>query len=240
MGVNDQPDFTSVVARPQTQLAGSPWTPAAGTVTKTFTLAADTSLIGILIPNFFNITNLQVKGHTSGFTYLNEDPFHTSFHPYYHTVIESAVDSQVDITVASGSSNTVYVSSIPDPVASIALPAQAAPWQAPNMTPLKVDFANPGQNNTVTIIAAQPNSESIWLHTMEWMWDAAPAGASGIWQDDSGTEIGADAALIAGAARFMDWRGAKMAGGKAFQYKQLGTAAAGTYNCRGTIAYAVY
>lgn len=240
MGTNDQPDFTSVVARPQTQLAGSPKTWAPGSQTFTFTLAPDTSILCLLIPSFFNATRLTIVGHQSGFTYVKEEPFKTSFHPIYYAVVNSAVDMSVDITITCTIAVQAYVSSVPDPVASVALPTVPAPWQAPNQTPLKMDFANPGQNNTVDIIPAPINSQSIYLHSAEWLWNAAPANAFGIWQDSNGTEIGADAIPALLGPRFMDWKGAKLAGGFAFQYKQTSTAAANSYFCQGSITYSIY
>lgn len=229
-----------MVARPQTQLTGSPYTITSGTDTRSFTLAPDTSIIMILIPNFFNVTSLQVHGGTSGFTYLKASPDLTSYHPYYTAVISTAVDPTISITISVGSSTTIYVSSIPDPVATLTMPNQPAPWEAPNQPPLKVDFGNPGSGVATTIISAPSNAQSIYLHCFEWMWNAAPANAFGIWQDDTGLEIGADAVPQILASRFMDWKGAKMAGGHAFQYKQTSSAAANSYFCQGTICYSIY
>lgn len=237
---NDQPDWTSVVARPQTQLAGSPYTVASGTDTRTFTLAPDTSILMILIPSFFNVTALQVHGVTSGFTYLKAAPDLTSYHPYYTAVIFTAVDPTVSITVSVGASTTVYVSSCPDPVASITMPNQPAPWESPNQPPLTVDFGNPGPAGTVTIIAAPTNAQSIYLHSFEWVWNTTAATLNGVWQDDSGLEIGAEDTTNNVAPRFMDWKGAKMAGGRAFRFKQNGALAAGSVFCNGTICYSVY
>ena len=237
---NDQQDWTSVFARPQTQLAGSPFTWNPGSVTQNFVLAPDTSIVCLLLPSFFNATRLTIVGHQSGFTYVKEQPFLTSFHPIYYAVVNSAVDTSVDITITCTIAVQGFVSSVPDPVAAVSLPTVPAPWQAPNQPPLKVDFGNPGQNNTVTIIAAPTNSQSIWLHSFEWMWNAAPANAFGVWQDSSGTELGADAVPAILGPRFMDWKGAKMAGGFAFQYKQTSSAAANSYFCQGTIAYSIY
>lgn len=237
---NDLPDWTSVVARPQTQLAGSPWVYPSGDHTKTFTLAADTSIVCVLLPAFSTVTQLFIRGVTSGFTYLKAAPFNTSFHPYYTAVINSAVDSQVTVEINGTPGNTAYISSIPDPVAQITLPNQPAPWEAPTMTPAPIDFANPGPGNTVTVIAAPNNAQSIWLHGMQWVYTGATAGTDGQWQDSNGTEISADSVTLNSGPRFHDFKGAKMAGGFAFQYKQIGAAAAGTYNIRGNVCYSVY
>ena len=240
MTPNDQPDYTAVVARPQTQLAGSPYTIGAGTDTRSFTLAPDTSIIMLLIPSFFNVTSLQVHGVTSGFTYLKAAPDLTSYHPYYPAVISTAVDSQISITISVGATTTIYVSSIPDPVASIVLPNQPAPWESPNQPPRTVDFGNPGAAATSTIIPAPTNAQSIYLHTMEWVWNTTSATLNGVWQDDTGLEIGAEDITTSTNPRFMDWKGAKMAGGHALQFKQNGALAAGSVFCNGTITYSVY
>lgn len=237
---NDQPDWTSVVARPQTQLAGSPYTVASGTDTRTFTLAPDTSIILILIPSFFNVTDLQVHGVTSGFTYIKAQPDLTSYHPYYTGVISSAVDSQISITISVGSSTTVYVSSVPDAVATLTMPNQPAPWEAPNQPAQKVDFGNPGQNNVTTLIAAPINAQSIWLHTLAYKWNAAPANAFGVWQTSDGKEIGADAVPSAGGWQFTDFKGVKLGAGFSFGFKQTSTAAAGSFFAQGFCTYSIY
>jgi hypothetical protein len=237
---NDLPDWTSVFARPQTQLGGSPWSAPAGTNTQTFTLAADTSIICVLIPNFFNITSLQVHGVTSGFTYVKAEPLKTSYHPYYVAAINSAVDSAITVTVTTGVTTTVYVSSIPDPIAAITLPNQPAPWEAPNQPGIAISFANPGQNNTAQIVPAPVNAQSIYLHTMAWVWTAAAATANGRFIDGGGTAVGKDAPITAGVRAFMDFKGAKLAGGDDFHFVQDGAAAAGTTNCYGFLTYAIY
>ncbi len=240
MAPNDLPDWTSVVARPQTQLAGSPWNYAIGNNVKTFTLAADTSILGILLPNFFNLSQLQVVGHTSGLTYLEADPTVQIWRQFYTIPIMSGIDNAVDITIFAGTASTAYICSIPDSVAVVALADNPAPWQSANVPPVTIDFANPGQNNTVTVITAPTNSRSLWLHGAYWSWSVAAATANGIWQVSTPTEIGADSPVAAGAARFMDWRGAKLAGGQSLQWKQLGAAASGTTSCYGSISYAVF
>ena len=237
---NDQPDWTSVVARPQEQLAGSPWTYPAGDNTKTFPLAADTSIVSVLLPNFATVNQIQIRGHTSGFTYLKEVPANTSYHPYYMAVINTGVDSSVDVEINAGSSHIAYVSSIPDPVATVALPNQPAPWQAPNQPPGKVDFGNPGQNNVATVIAAPTNSQSIWLHTLAYKWNAAPANAFGVWQTSDGTEIGADAVPIAGYWQHTDFHGVKLGAGYSLGFKQTSTAAAGSFFAQGFCTYSIY
>lgn len=236
----DQQDWTSVFARPQSQAAGSPATWAIGTTTKTFTLAPDTSIVCFLCPTFFNIDALTITGHTSGFTYVAAEPLNTSFAPIYYAVVNSAVDTSVDITVTCTIAVSAFVSSVPDPVAAVSVPTVPAPWQAPNRTPLKMDFGNPGMNNTVTIIPAQTNSRSIYLHSAYWLWNAAPANAFGVFQDSNGTEIGADSLPALLGPRYMDWKGAKMAGGFAFQFKQTSSAAANSFFCQGSITYSVY
>lgn len=237
---NDQPDWTSVVSRPQTQLGGSPWAVPIGTTTQTFTLAPDTSIVFILIPQFFNVTSLMVHGVTSGFTYVKEQPLLTSYHPYYVAAINSAVDSAITVTIATGVALTAYVSSIPDAIASIVIPGQPAPWQAPNQQGLAISFANPGQNNTVTIIAAPSNAQSIWLHTMSWVWTVAAATANGRFIDGSGTAVSKDSPLILGQRAYMDFKGLKLAGGDDFHFVQDGAAAANTTNCFGAITYSIY
>lgn len=237
---NDQPDYTSVVSRPQTQLTGSPWVYPIGDTTKTFTLAADTSIVCVLLPDFPNVTDFFIRGVTSGFTYLHATPFHTSFHPYYVAVINSAVDPQITVEVNAGASNTAYVSSIPDPVAQLVLPNQPAPWQAPTLIPVAIEITNPGAGNTSTVIAAPSNAQSIWLHSMSWVYTGVTAGTDGQWQDGTPTEIMGDSVTLNSGPRFMDFKGAKLSAGKALQYKQNGAAAAGTYFIHGTVCYSVY
>lgn len=237
---NDQPDYTSVVARPQTQLAGSPWAYPSGTTTLTFTLAPDTSVICILLPAFPTITSLQVHGHTSTFTYVKAQPILTSFHPYYVAVINSAVDPQIDVTIATGTAGTAYVSSIPDPVASIVLPNQPAPWESPNQPVAKMDFGNPGSAAFQTIVPAPSNAQSIYLHSMQWEWNISTlTDAFGFFRTDDATEILADNPSMAGP-RYIDFKGAKLAGGKAFQWWQAGAHAANGIFMTGALTYSIY
>lgn len=234
------PDWTSVFARPQTQLAGSPASYPVGDTTQTFTLASDTSVVSVLIPNFFNVTNLQIKGHTSGFTYFKAEPIKTSFAPYYVAVIDSAVDTAIDVEVNTGVLTTVYISSIPDPVAAIALPSQPAPWQAPNQPLVEVFFMNPGPGVDVTVIPAPVNAQSIWLHTMAYITSAVNANLSFRWQTSDGTRLFDDTFSADASMRNVDLKGVKLKGGLALNFHQVGTLVANTLNIMGTIAYSIY
>lgn len=237
---NDQPDWTSVIGRPQTQLAGSPWAYGTGSNTLTFTLAPDTSIVCILLPNFFNVTSLLVVGHTSGFTYVKAEPLKTSFHPYYVAAINSAVDTQVDVTVAAGVANTAYVSSIPDPVAAITLPNQPAPWEAPNQPMLDFAFNNPGAATDVIVIPAPSNAQSIWLHSVFYIPSAANATMAHAWQDSAGTPLWHDTFTTDVSQRRPVLHGVKMAGGKSLNFHQIGAAVAGTISIQGGCVYSVY
>lgn len=236
---NDQPDWTSVVARPQVQLAGSPWAYGATTQSKNFVLAADTSILGILLPGYLQVTTLTVTGHTSGTVYLTLNPSAVRFPDVFYTLIQSAVDMSVDITITAGSSGTAYISSIPDPVAQAQIIQNPAPWQAPNQLPAQLNFANPGNGNSVTIIAAPSGSQSLWIHSMSWMWTVQATNVQGIFQDSGGTQFLDDGAFVAGSRGYMDFKGARLDPGTGFVFKQFSAGAASTTFCFGGVTYSV-
>lgn len=237
---NDLPDWTNVVARPQVQLPGSPWAYASGGATKTFTLAADTSILGVLLPDSGNVTLLTVTGTTSGVVYLSVNPVAVKFPPFFYTIIHAAVDPQVSVSIAAGAPNTAYLSSIPDPVAAIATAQNPAPWQAPNQAPAPVFFGNPGAGNNTTVIAAPANGAAIWLHALAWQWSATDANLTGYWQTSDGTVIHRDTAAKDTAIRPLRFSGVKLGDGLALQYHQVGSTAASTVTAFGSVAYAVY
>jgi len=236
---NDQPDWTSVVARPQVQLSGSPWAYLATTQTKTFVLSADTSIIGILLPGYLSVTTLTVTGHTSGTVYTTLNPSQVRFPDVFYTLVQSGVDTSVDVTITATSTGTAYVSSIPDPVAAAQIIQNPAPWQAPNQLPAQLNFANPGQNNSATIIAAPSGSQSIWLHSMSWLWTVQSTSMQGIFQDSGGTQFCDDGAFLSGSRAYMDFKGARLDPGTAFVFKQFSATAASTTFCFGGVTYSV-
>jgi hypothetical protein len=236
---NDQQDWTSVVARPQKQLAGSPWTYNSGGDTKVFTLAPDTSILGLLLGDSGNVTLLTVTGVTSGIVYLSVNPQAVKFPPYFYTIIHSAVDPTVSVSVVSTVSNKIYLSSIPDPVAAIATAQNPAPWQAPNNPPAQVSFGNPGVGANITVIPAPVNGQAIWLHQMAWEWNGTDANMFGYWQTSDGTPVHGDTVQKDTAMRSVNFHGAKLGDGLALQFHQAGTTAINTVFAQGSITYAV-
>lgn len=236
---NDQPDWTSVVARPQVQLAGSPWAYGATTQTQNFVLSADTSIIGILLPGYLTVTVTTVTGHVSGTVYQTLNPSQVRFPDVFYTLVQSGVDTSVDITITASATGTAYVSSIPDPVAAAQIIQNPAPWQAPNQLPAQLNFANPGNLATATIIAAPSGSQSIWLHTMSWQWTTADSSMHGIFQDSGGTQFLDDGSFVAGTRAYMDFKGARLDPGTSFVFKQFTATAANSTFCFGGVTYSV-
>lgn len=236
----DQPDWTSVISRPQTQLAGSPWNYAATTNTQSFTVAPDCSIVSVLFANPLFVTQLKITGDVSGATYLNVNPSLNNVSLYYPAIINSAVDTSVTITLVAGASGIAYVSSIPDPIAAVSMSTEPLPWQYANQPLKTIDFSNPGNGNTVTIVPNPPTGQAIYLHSISYLWTVATNTMFGIWQQIGGVELGADNATNGTVPRYMDFHGTKLTSAAGLQYKQTGSAAAGSNFCNGWLAYSIY
>lgn len=237
---NDLPDWSSTVYQPDVPITGSPITYIAGFTTVTLAVPSGVHILNVVLPGFPNISLITVTGASSGVTYLAEVPNENIFQKQYFVLIPQLVDTSVVVDITAGAGGTAYVSGMLAPVAVAALPQNPAPWQAPNRPPVAFTFANPGQNLTATIISAPINSMSIWLHGMTWTWSAAAAALHGNFQDSSGLRACYDVAAAQGAGRFQDFGGSKLSPGDAFQYFQDGSAAVGTAQCYGSIAYSVF
>lgn len=240
MAPNDLPDWATVVARPDTILPGSPMSYGVGQTVVTFNIPTGVHILSVVLPQFFNVSSIVVAGVTTGVAYYADTPNENIFQAQYYMLIPAGADTAVTVTIVAGVAGTAYVTGVSDNVAVAALPQNPAPWEAPNRPPLKVVFANPGQNLTATIIPAQTNGRSIWLHSFMWMWTTTNGGLFGNWQDSAPTVIGSDTAAVTAAPRNTDWKGAKLTEGASFQFIQTGAAAASTANCLGTITYSVY
>lgn len=240
MGTNDLPDWATVIARPDTILTGSPMAYINGFTQATFTMPTGVHILSIVLPGFPNITEITVSGVQTGTTYYGETPNQNIYQPQYYVLIPEGADTQIEITISSGAPGLAYITGVSDTVAVASIPQNPAPWQAPNRPPLKVVFSNPGSGGTSIVIPAQTNARSIWLHTFYWQWTATNGGLFGNWQDATPVVIGSDTAAVTAAPRFMDWRGAKLSAGEAFEFNQTGGAAAGTASCLGSITYSVY
>jgi len=106
------------VLRQQQQLAGSPFTAAAGTTTtQNFTVSSGAHAVAVLIGNGSGTSNVTVTGQTSGIKYLDEIPF--SAGPFFFAPIVSAIDSSltVSVTTLSGQTSQVWVAELDDPEA---------------------------------------------------------------------------------------------------------------------------
>lgn len=238
---NDQPDYTSVVARPQTQLAGSPWSVVAGANTKTFTLATDTSIVGLLVPSAGGISSLTVTGHTSGITYLSLDPQQVLTPDVYYAIVQSAVDTQIDVAATSTGNFTIYVSSIPDPIAAAQVIQNPAPWQAPNQMPHHIGFGNPGPNTTVALLSAPGAGLSLWLHTVSFNCSATDANLF-LWLQTSNSFVFAgDIRHLDTGRGWFDFKGVRLGTNLALQFIQptSSTTVANTVFYEGTITYSI-
>lgn len=237
---NDLPDWASTVYQPDVPIAGSPVSYINGFTTKTLAIPNGVHILNIVLPGFPNISLITVTGATSGTQYLAETPNENIYQKQYFALIPQLVDTSVTVDITAGATGTAYFSGILAPIAVASLPQNPAPWQAPNRPPVAFTFANPGQNLTATLISAPINAMSIWLHGMTWIWSAGAAALHGNFQDSGGNRACYDIATAGGIPRFMDFGGAKLAGGDAFQYFQDGSAASGTGQCYGAVSYSVF
>lgn len=236
---NDLPDWTRVVARPADQLSGSPWSYGTGGASKTFTLSSDCHAIGLLLPGYQSISSLTVVGATSGVQYVAADFSFTNYGGAQWIPVQPAVDSQVIVSITAGIAGTAYVSQIHDPSAVAVVEQFPAPWTTPNRHPASIKFANPGQNNSVNILAAPGTNLRIFLHCLQWMWETANTAAGGFWEDTNGGTRGGDSAAQAGASRTLNLNGAELPPNTGLQWTQTGTLAAGTIFCYGSVVYGI-
>jgi hypothetical protein len=236
---NDLPDWTAAIARPGVQATGSPWVYPAGSTSKNFPLGPDTHSVGLLVPDYQNVTLLEVVGHVSGVEYLNVDLAFVNSGPAQWVPVIATVDTSVDITVHDAGSNTLYVVQVFDAQAVLSTPQLPPPWQAPNQHPTTVHFLNPGPSATVTILPSPGPGQSLYLHGMQWSWDTTLATLTGVWQSSNGTERGVDVAAEAGASRYMDFKGAQLDPNTAFQFHQTSDDAASSAVCHGCITYSI-
>lgn len=237
---NDIPDWSNSVYQPDVPVSPSTIAYVNGSVSVTVTIPNGVHILSIVLPGFPNVGLLTVQGVQSGAHYLSEAPQFSIYTDQYYCFVPQLVDTQVTVTINAGAAGTAYLSGILAPIAVAAMPQNPAPWQAPNRPPLGFSFSNPGAGNAVTILAAPINAQSIWLHSMSWIWTVAGATGGGNFQDTSGQIALKDVPVVAGQARFQDFKGAKMTGGDAFEFLQVGALAAGTTFFEGSITYSVY
>lgn len=229
-----------MTVQPDTTLTGSPMACVNGFNQTVFTIPTGVHLISIVTPQNTAISLLQVFGNATGATYLTAFPVNDQYQMQYYVLIPEGADTKINVDVTALAPCTVYVTGVTAPVAVGMIRQNPAPWEAPNRPPLTLSFANPGIGNTVSILTGPGNFESIWLHSMTYIWDVASPSMGGQWEDTNGTQLAATVAVAAGIPHFFDFKGAHLKPNAGFQFMQNGSSVAGTTNCRGTLVYSVY
>jgi hypothetical protein len=237
---NDVPDWSSTVYQLDTNLAGSPVAYVSGTVAATFTVPTGVHLLSITLPDNGNVTGLQVTGGSTSARYLSINPQLASTTTTYYVFVPYLVDPTVIVSITATGAGSAYVNGVSAPIAVAELAQNPAPWQAPTYPANPIDFDNPGAGASAVILDAPGAGFQLYLHAMWWMWSAASTTMTGHFGDSGGLVIGWDAALTLGTPRYMDHGGAKLNDNAAFQFTQVGAAAAGATHCYGSIAYSVY
>lgn len=240
MSTNDLPDWATVTASPDVPLTGSPMAYINGFTSVTFAIPTGVHLLSIVLPGYLNISEIDVVGITTGVTYFTETPLRNAYQHQYYVLIPSGADSSVSVRITASAAGTAYITGVTDTVAVAALPQNPAPWQAANVRPLSLSFANPGLSGVVAILGGQGGNRSIWLHSMTFLWDVASLSMGGQFTDTSGVQFLATEAVTAGAVTHVEFHGAKLDPNVGIQFVQGGSSAAGTTNCRGTLVYSVY
>lgn len=237
---NDLPDWSNTVYQLDTNLTGSPINYVNGTQTVTFTVPTGVHLLSITLPTPGDVTFLLVSGNTTNARYLQVNPQLSSFATTYYVFIPYLVDQQVKVQVNATGSGQAFVNGVSAPLAVADLPQNPAPWQAPTFPSNPISFANPGPGGTAVVLTAPGVGVQLWLHSMWWAWTVASLTMTGTWGDSAGLVVGNDVAVTAGTPRYMDFKGAKINENAAFQFKQIGAAAANTTTCFGSVTYSVY
>ena len=237
---NDLPDWASTVYQLDTNLTGSPMSYVNGSVTVTFTVPTGVHLLSITLPDPGNVTFLLVSGNTTNARYLQVNPQLESFATTYYVFIPYLVDAQVKIQINATGTGQAFVNGVSAPIAVADLPQNPAAWQAPTYPANPINFPNPGAGNAVTILNAPGVGVQLWLHSMWWAWTVTALTCTGTFGDSAGLVVANDVAVTAGIPRFMDFKGAKINDNAAFEFKQVGAAAANTTTCFGSVTYSVY
>jgi hypothetical protein len=240
VATNDLPDWARVIARPDTILAGSPMAYGVGSTSVTVAMPTAVHTLSIVLPDFPNVSEITVVGQITSTNYYTDYPQLNIFQKQYYVLIPEGADTSVTVTITAGVAGHAYLTGVSDTVAVASLPQNPAPWQAPNTPSQYFSFGNPGPNASATIIAAQTNARSIWLHSMWWVWSVTAATVVGTFQDNVSVISGADSAITAGIPRYMDHKGCKLGAGNPFVFKQSGAAAANTSVCYGGVTFSVY
>ena len=237
---NDLPDWSNTVYQLDTALTGSPVNYVNGSVTDTFTIPTGVHLLSITLPNPGNVTLLLVSGNSTNARYLQVNPQLSNFQSTYYVFIPYLVDSQVKVQINATGTGQAFVNGVSAPLAVADLPQNQAPWQAPTYPANSFTFPNPGPGLAATILTAPGIGVQLWLHSMWWAWTVAAATMTGTFGDSAGLTVSNDIAIGAGVPRYMDFKGAKINDNAAFEFKQIGAAAANTTVCFGSITYSVY
>lgn len=237
---NDIPDWSTTVYQLDTNLSGSPMSYVSGTVSHTFTVPTGVHLLSITLPVNGNVTLLQVTGATTSARYLSINPQLASTTTTYYVFVPYLVDPTVAVSITATGTGTAFVNGVSAPIAVAELAQNPAPWQAPTYPANPISFDNPGAGNSFTILNAPGVGFQLYLHSMWWMWTVSAATMTGHFGDSDGLIIGWDAAITLGIPRNFDHKGAKLNDNAAFEFSQVGAAAAGTTHCYGSVTYSVY
>lgn len=235
----DQPDYTSVIARPGIAAAGSPFALVIGATAQTITLQSDTHALGVVFTNAANITRLQVVGVQSNAVYLDVNVSLQSPTGVIWVPLQAASDTSVTVTIQSTVTGHVYISLIADPSAVGVFTPVLPPWQAPNQAPLQVDTGNLVANAVNVILPALTNVR-YYLHTLHLC--VLAGNANWILQDTTPTGLGSFTLFNVGAPNNLivpplppyDFRGTPLTKGKGFQ---LQNTSAGTVRYIGMLTY---
>lgn len=162
---NDQPDWTSVIARPGLAAPGSPFSLAVGANSQSITLQSDTHALGVVFTNASTVIRLQVVGNQSNAVYLDINVSLQSPTGVIWVPVQSAADTSVTVTETVTNTGSVFISLIADPSAVGVFTPVLPPWQAPNQPPLAIDTGSLAANGVFVILAAA-SSFRFYLHSL--------------------------------------------------------------------------
>lgn len=240
MSTNDLPDYAQVTAQPDTIMPGSPVLYGVGSTSTTWTLPTGVHMLSIVIEDYPDVSGLTVQGNDTNVVFLNINPSTQTYQQQFYALIPAGAETSVTVTTVASVAGRMWVTGISDTVAVAMLPQNPAPWQAPTGPATFMSFENPGAGASATIIAAPGSTQSIYLHSMWWLWSVASTSVVGTFQDGDGVDVGADMAVTAGVPRYADFKGQRLSPGLPLLFKQSGAAAANTSLCLGGVTYSVY
>lgn len=120
---NDSPDWTTNIARPQTEYGSSPYAYTSAGLNISVSLTPDVHVVGLAFLDNSSLQTLTVVGNVTGTTYLSLRPTLSTPGPIQWVPVMSAVDTSVEVEITATASGSVWIVLMGESSGVIAYPA---------------------------------------------------------------------------------------------------------------------